>query len=94
MRAKKKIKSFKFNYYVTLFFWTLVSVGTRGLRWEYILRIPMRVVKGVWNGVVSRNNRKKVGPVSVLGRARYRTLRNVYGLGARSLVQLLLQTNK
>ena len=30
----------------------------------------MRVVNGDWNGAVSRNNRKKDGPVSVLGRAR------------------------
>ena len=36
-----------------------------------------------WSGV-SESPYKKVGPVSVLGRARKRTLRNVYGVGARS----------
>ena len=34
-----------------------------GFRWEQVLRIPMRVVKGNWNGAVSRSNRKKAGPV-------------------------------
>ena len=43
--------------------------GPRGLRWEYVIRTPMRVVKGDWNGAVSRNNRKKDGPVFVLGQA-------------------------
>ena len=42
----------------------------------------MRVVKGDINGAVSRNNRKKGDPVSVLGRARKRTLLNVYGVGS------------
>ena len=32
--------------------------------------------------LICRNNRKKVGPVSVLGRARLRTLQNVYGVGS------------
>ena len=39
--------------------------------------------EGDWNGTVSRNNRNKVGPVSVLGREHRRTLRNVYGVGTR-----------
>ena len=39
---------------------------TGGLRWEYVLRITMHVVKCDWNGMVCRNNHKKVGPVSVL----------------------------
>ena len=34
-------------------------VGTRGLRLEYVLRIPMRLEKGDWNGAVSLNNHKK-----------------------------------
>ena len=37
-----------------------------GLRQEYILRILMGIVKGDWNGVVSQNNREKVGPVRCL----------------------------
>ena len=45
----------------------------------------MRVVKGDWNGAVSRNNRKKDGPVSVLGRARLRTLHYVYGVGSQTV---------
>ena len=43
----------------------------------------MHVVKGDWNGVVSRNNHKIGGLVSVLGRGRKRALRNVYGVRAR-----------
>ena len=39
-------------------------------RREKIFRIPMHVVKGDWNWAVSRNNRKKGGPVSLLGRVR------------------------
>ena len=35
------------------------------------------------------NNLKKVGPVSGLGLARLRALRNVYGVGARPYVQLI-----
>ena len=31
--------------------------------------IPMRIIKGDWNGAVSWNNHKKVGPMSMLGRA-------------------------
>ena len=48
----------KFNY---------SPVGTWGLRWKKVLCIPMRVVKADWNGSISRNNRIKGGPVSVLG---------------------------
>ena len=50
---------------------------------EYVRCIPMRFIKGDWNGVVSQNNHKKVGPMSVLRRACERTLLNVYGVGAR-----------
>ena len=52
----------------------LPPVETRGLSRECVLRIPC---------VSSRNNRiKKGGPVLVLGRARIRSLRNVYGVGS------------
>ena len=34
------------------------------------------------NGAVSRNNRKKGWPRVGVGRARYKTLRNVYGVGS------------
>ena len=44
-------------------------MGTRWLRLECVLRIPLRVVKGDLIEAVSQNNRKEVGPVSVLGRA-------------------------
>ena len=58
------------------------------VRREKALRIFMRVGKGDWNRAVSRNNRKNVGPVSVLWRTR-----NVYtALGARPYVQLFLQS--
>ena len=44
---------------------TLSKVG------EYIIRIPSVSQKVTWlNGAVSPNSREKVGPVSVLGRAR------------------------
>ena len=43
---------------------------TRGLKREYVLCIPMRIVKGDFNGAVSLNNRKKDGLVSVLAQAR------------------------
>ena len=39
--------------------------GPRGLSRECVLRIPMRVIKGDYNGAVSRNNRKKEDPVSI-----------------------------
>ena len=54
----------------------------------------MHVAKGDWNETVLRNNRNKVGPVSGLGLARLRTLRNVYGVGARPYVQLLQYARK
>ena len=54
-----------------------------GLRWEYVLHIPLRVVKG--NGAVSRYNHKKVSPVSVLGSEREWTLQNVYGVGSPTI---------
>ena len=55
-------------------------MGTRGLSGECVLRItnmPLKATK--WDGF-SELLYKKVGPVSVLGRARERTLRNVYGV--------------
>ena len=55
---------------------------TRGLSRECVLRIPMRVVKGDENLEVIRENRIKVCPVSELGRAGLRTLRNEYGVGS------------
>ena len=41
------------------------QLGLGGLRLGYVLRIPMRVIKGDWNGTVSRNNLKKVGTVRI-----------------------------
>ena len=61
------------------------SHGNLGLRWEYVLCIPMGIVKGNWNGAVSWNDCKTGGPMSVLGQARWRTLWNVYGVGSRTV---------
>ena len=36
--------------------------GTRGLRLEEVLRIHMRVVKGDWNGAVSRSTAERLTP--------------------------------
>ena len=36
----------------------------------YVLHIPMHIIKGDRNWAVSGNNRKKAGPMSVLGGAR------------------------
>ena len=40
----------------------LLRGDPEGLRWEEDLHIHMRVVKGDWNGAVSRNIRKKRWP--------------------------------
>ena len=62
------------------------------LRWEYILCIAMRVVKGDWYWEVTRNNRKKSLPHVGAGVGTLRTLQNVYGVGTRPYVQLLQST--
>ena len=51
-----------------------------GLRRECVLRIPSVSLKATKLGGFSEEPCKKVGPVSVLGRARSKTLRNVFGV--------------
>ena len=64
--------------------------GPGDLRWESVLIIPMRVIKGDWNGAVSRNNRKKAVPLSVLWRTRKPyEMSMATGEGARPEVELL-----
>ena len=65
----------------TLFISTMYTHGQWKRDTKIYCNIYIRVEKGNWNGKISRNNRKKVDPLSVLERVRTITLRDVYYVG-------------
>ena len=61
--------------------WRKIQINSNNVTINNISVINMTAYSSTYGRMVSRNNRfKKGGPVSVLGRARYRTIRNVYGV--------------